>query len=169
MRREAAELRNRRVTVHRSRRGGISPGGFFISGGGWTPGGSSGRHGGSGSRWRCGRGGPGGWTRGPGGPGRLAAGLDGRGVPGGQLLLEVADMAAEGRGKQAIPGCQGAVRDPGQEAAVDLGAGGMIADGTALVHVRCSLEAVSGFQFSFFCKRIRVKDYQERGARGQHV
>ncbi len=53
----------------------------------------------------------------------------------GQLLLEVADVAAEGRRGQAILGGQGAVSDSGQEGAVDLGAEGMVADGTTFVHL----------------------------------
>ncbi len=65
----------------------------------------------------------------------------------GQLLLEV---AAEGRGGQAILGGQGAVSDPGQEGLVDLVPGGVVADGTTLVH----LETVFGFQFAVFGKRI---------------
>ncbi len=115
-------------------RGGSVPGGFFVSGGGWTPGGSRARRGGSWNWPRCGRGGPGGWTGGPGGPEGLLLGLLGPVFLEGQLLPEVAGMAAEGRGgKDVLPG-YGAIRDPGQEAPVDLGPGGVFADSATFIH-----------------------------------
>jgi len=56
----------------------------------------------------------------------------------------------EGREGETLVRVQEAVGDPGPEAAVDLGPGGVIADGTAFVH----LGAVFSFQFSVFGKRI---------------
>ena len=52
----------------------------------------------------------------------------------GDLLFQVAEVAAEGRGGEAIPGGQGAARVAALEAPVDLGPGGVIADGTTFVH-----------------------------------
>ncbi len=43
-------------------------------------------------------------------------------------------MAAEGRGGEAILGGQGAARDTALETPVDLGPGGVIADGATFVH-----------------------------------
>lgn len=61
-----------------------------------------------------------------------------------QVLLEVAQVAAESRRGEAVRPGQGAVRDAVQETPVDLDPGGVIADSTTLVH----LNTVSRWQFS---------------------
>jgi hypothetical protein len=82
-----------------------------------------------------------------------------------QLLAEVAGVAAEGGRGEAVGRGQGAVRDAGQEAPVDLGPGGVIADSTTFIHLR----TVFGFQFSVFGKRIRIRRrLAGEGAGGQH-
>jgi hypothetical protein len=50
------------------------------------------------------------------------------------LAGEVFDVAAEGGGTEAELGGQGAVGHPMHQAEVDLGAGGVRADGTAFYH-----------------------------------
>jgi len=52
----------------------------------------------------------------------------------GDLLLEVAEVAAEGRLGDAILLSQRAAGEPGQEAPVNLGPGGGGADGAAFIH-----------------------------------
>ena len=126
---------------------GSTPEGFSISGGGWTPGDSRGLCSVSGNRRRCGRAGPAGWTRGPGGPGGLAARPGGPVLLEGKLALKVPGVAAEGRRGEAVAGGQGAEAHPMDEGAVDVGAGGMVANGTTFVHIRCSFRfSVCGFR-----------------------
>jgi len=68
----------------------------------------------------------------------------------GYLLFEVAEMAAEGGlGDAILPG-QAAARVAALEAPVDLGPGGVVADGAAFIH----LKTVFRFQFSVSSKRI---------------
>jgi hypothetical protein len=50
------------------------------------------------------------------------------------LAGDMFGVAAEGGGAEAVLGAQGAVRDSGQQTAINVNAGGMIADGTALYH-----------------------------------
>jgi hypothetical protein len=52
----------------------------------------------------------------------------------GKLALKVPGVAAEGRRGEAVAGGQGAEAHPMDEGAVDVGAGGMVANGTALFH-----------------------------------
>ena len=57
----------------------------------------------------------------------------------GQLLLEVAVVAAQGGRGGAVLGGQGPAGDAGEQALVDLGPGGVIADGAAFFHARLFL------------------------------
>jgi len=79
----------------------------------------------------------------------------------GKLALKVPGVAAEGRGGEAVAGGQGAEAHPMEEGAVDVGAGGVVANGAAFVH-----------RFSVFSFRFAVKEPGERlsgrGAKGQH-
>ena len=50
------------------------------------------------------------------------------------LLVQVAEVAAEGGFGDAKLGGQAGARGSGEEAAVDLGPGGVVADGAAFVH-----------------------------------
>jgi hypothetical protein len=51
------------------------------------------------------------------------------------LAGEMLDVAAQGGGAEAELGGQGAIGHPMHEAEVDIGAGGMRADGTAFDHI----------------------------------
>ena len=62
----------------------------------------------------------------------------------GKLALKVPGVAAEGRGGEAVAGGQGAEARPMDEGAVDVGAGGVVANGTAFIHGF----SVSGLRFS---------------------
>ena len=64
------------------------------------------------------------------------------------FLPQVAEVAAEGGFGDAKLGGQAGARGSGKEAAVDLGPGGVVADGAAFVH----LKTVFGFRFPVFGK-----------------
>jgi hypothetical protein len=63
------------------------------------------------------------------------------------LAIDMFGMPGKGRGADAALGGQGAVRDAGQEAAVNLRDGFMLADGTAgyQYHVSDSFSVISGW------------------------
>ena len=81
----------------------------------------------------------------------LLPGLVGPVLLEGKLALKVPGVAAEGRGGEAVAGGQGAEARPIDEAAVDVGAGGVVANGTTFVH-----------GFSVFSLRFSVKEPGER-------
>jgi hypothetical protein len=91
----------------------------------------------------------------------LLPGLVGPVLLEGKLALKVPGVAAEGRGREAVAGGQGAEARPMDEGAVDVGAGGVIADGTTVIH-----------GFAVFSLRFSVKEPGERlsgeRAKGQH-
>lgn len=55
-------------------------------------------------------------------------------VAGGQGLAEMLEVAGEGRGGQIVPGAQGAQGEAVHQGLVDVRQGGVVADGTAVIH-----------------------------------
>jgi hypothetical protein len=79
-------------------------------------------------------------------------------VAGGQGLAEMLEVAGEGRGGQTVPGAKGAQGEAVHQGLVDVRQGGVVADGTTLVHGF----SVSGFQLEV---KASGKGYQGRGQR----